>query len=171
MSLLETKKAKDFFEYRQGDYCEVLIQDIYYNILRMSRSEQEVMDSKPANWSWAKKYQVYPGYWQYLVGSLRKIQFMVDDKIKSHNYLFWAVYLIKILDIFAEELDTMPKDTPFRFCSHILNPLLQHQLCGISDHESEMIFRQVGNTMEDTTNFYLMLDPLDPKHKTPGFTT
>ena len=51
MSLLETKKAKDFFEYRQGDYCEVLIQDIYYNILRMSRSEQEVMDSKPANWS------------------------------------------------------------------------------------------------------------------------
>ena len=96
---------------------------------------------------------------------------MVDDKIKSHNYLFWAVYLIKILDIFAEELDTMPKDTPFRFCSHILNPLLQHQLCGISDHESEMIFRQVGNTMEDTTNFYLMLDPLDPKHKTPGFTT
>jgi hypothetical protein len=95
---------------------------------------------------------------------LREIRFMTVDKQKSHNALFRATYLRMVLDLFADELARRSSALPFRFRSQALNPLLQRQLRGILDHEPRSVVGEVGKTLEDSANFYLFKDPLNPTH-------
>ena len=94
---------------------------------------------------------------------VREIRFLTDDGLKSQNCVFRAVYLMKILDLFADELGQLT-DVTTQFRSRALNPILQRRLRGVDEHEPEQVALSVGKTLEEAADFYLTLDPLDPEH-------
>ena len=84
--------------------------------------------------------------------------------MKSLNCLFRATYLSQILDYFVVELPRMQMSSPVSLRSQVLNPILQHELRGVLDHELELVKLEVGGTWELAGIFYLTPNPLDPTH-------
>lgn len=121
-------------------------------------------DPTPEELGPLREHRIHAGYRRVLTGFIWEIEFMIVDKIATHNCLHRGVYLSKVLDLFAEELESVPKNAGVRFRSRVLNPLLQRQLQGICDQEPGMIEKDVGETLEGAAKYYLKLDPLDPKH-------
>ena len=72
-----------------------------------------------------------------------------------------------VLDLFVEELNRIPPSAPHLFRSRVLNPILQRQLRGVSDHEPKAIRKEIkfGKdarvSIADAASFYLAKDPLD----------
>jgi len=108
------------------------------------------------------EYEIHPGYRPFILGLLREIEFMTDDKLATHNCLGRAVYLQKVMDEFAEELEAAFVMVKERWRSRVLNPLLQRQLRGVSDHEPAAVKSEVGDTLGASAAFYLTHDPLNP---------
>ena len=105
---------------------------------------------------------VHGGYCPCLTGFIHEIEFMVKDEDKSHNTVFRGTYLMKILDMFGEELMDRPwRQVKMRFRSKVLNPILQRHLQGLTDYESVSIWSAAGETAEKVADFYLLHDPLD----------
>lgn len=128
----------------------------------LSEAQQKITDPTQDELGDAEEYEIHCGYRPFLLGLIREIEFMTEDKLSTHNCLFRAVYLIMVLDQFAEELNDAYMPVPERWRSRVLNPLLQRQLRGVSDHEPEAVKNEVGDTLEASAQFYLTLDPLDP---------
>ena len=126
----------------------------------MKYQEQTITDPTRAELGNAEEYEIHRGYRPFILGLIREVEFMTRDKIKTHNCLFRGVYLIKVMDLFAEELKGAHMVTA-RWRSRVLNPLLQRQLRGVSDHEPEAVRNEVGNTLEASAAFYLTHDPLN----------
>jgi hypothetical protein len=105
------------------------------------------------------------GYLRVLLGFIREIEFMTTDQLKSHNCLFRATYLMKVIDQFVLELPRISSAAPERFRSRVLNPILQRQLAGLPDHEPKSIRDHVGRTHKDSAKFYLVNDALDPRFR------
>ena len=130
----------------------------------LTQEQKELGDPGSNDFTTAIRYEIHAGYRLPLRCMLREIRFMTHDNHDSHICLFRATYLMMILDLFADELTRAPKDLTARFRSKALNPLLQRQLRGISDHEGHVVKAEVGSTLNDAANFYLSEDPLDPVH-------
>ena len=153
----------ELFSYRMNDSCKVSVRPIIRNP-HLSLAQKETTDPTPAELGKAKIYTIHVGYLRILAGMTREIKFLTEDKLGSHNCVFRAVYLMKVLDLFANELAKLGTETSLRFRSPVLNPILQRQLRGIHDHEPAQVLEAVGNTLEDATDFYLKFDPLNPRH-------
>lgn len=158
MRLSKTEKDLPFFGHKENDICRVIV----HKVQRGTGTSKRVSETtRPTDEVLApgKKYDVHPGYRRFLLGFLREIDFAGKDGLKSHNALFREIYLLKILDLFAIELENRPPTLFRRFRSRVLNPLLQRQLQGIPDHEAEMA-RMVIPTPVAAAEFYLKLDPI-----------
>ena len=164
MRLSETEKARPFFDFEEGDLCTVIVQPIARQLGQLSRFGKEyVIGPQIGDLGSPTEYQLHPGYRRVLAGLTREIEFMTTDKLSSHLVVFRAVYLIKVLDCFADELQTMPRRMPQRFRSRALNPILQRQMRGLADHEGAALREAIGNIPENVAKFYLTWDPLsDP---------
>jgi len=73
-----------------------------------------------------------------------------------------------VLDMFAEEIRSSNINLE-TFHSKVLTPILIHQLRGIHDASSQTVRAMVSHsrqvvTIQDTTLFYLALDPADPSY-------
>jgi hypothetical protein len=155
---------KPLFAFAKYDTCTVKVQGVTWP-LKMADAKTQISTPKSEQLNRGVTYEIPAGYRRPLVGFIREIEFMTVDDIKSHNCLHRATYLIKILDLFAEELQDRAKDgkTSALFRSRILNPILQRQLKGTDDHEPELLKRAVGTAPGAAAKFYLEHDPLDPK--------
>ena len=134
--------------------------------MTMPEDKAELSTPKKSQLGTATVYRIHAGYRRLLLGFTREIEFMTVDKLKSHNCLFRATYLIKVLDLFAGELVRHSAATAdfSGYRSQVLNPILQRQVRGVYDHEAEMVRLSVGDTLEDAAKFYLSWDPLETKH-------
>lgn len=99
-------------------------------------------------------------------------QFIKEDKHgdhdRGHEALRRQSYARQMLDMFAAELVNFEgRESNFR--SRVLTPVLQRQLQGVPDCYSPAIRESVARTdvnsitISDATDFYLSIDPLDPK--------
>lgn len=102
------------------------------------------------------------GYYRVIRGFLREIDLMYGEGREDQQCLFRGTYLLKILDHFAAELPGIAKGDEAHWRSRALNPLLQRQLHGLSDQDSEKIMNEIGPSTTAVTAFYLTQDPLDP---------
>ena len=125
---------------------EVTIQKVSRN-WKLSKAQREIKVPTQSELLKPQTYHVHPGYRHVLLGFIQEIEFMTSDKLKSHNCLFHATYLMKILDEFAKELESYGRPQPGCFQSHTLNPILQCQLRGVSDHEPATVRAEVGGTL------------------------
>ena len=89
---------------------------------------EEVINPKPEEVMPPREYRIHAGYRRVLAGFIREIEFTTVDKVETHDCVFRGIYLIKILDHFAEELAHAPPNSGARFRSRVLNPLLQRRL-------------------------------------------
>ena len=128
-----------------------------------TQEKRETTDPNSRHRGPGKVYQIPAGYRRVLMGFLREIEFMTKDKLRSHNCLFRAVYLTKVLDMFVDELKRIKPATPDRFRSRVLNPILQRQLRGVLDQEAMAVKSEVGDKLEEIGEFYLKEDPLDTR--------
>jgi hypothetical protein len=151
------------FAYEERQTCTINVQPIR-RTRTLSLSTRELTEPGEGELGPITSYKIHMGYYRVLMGFLREIEFMTKDKLKSHNCLFRATYLSKVLDYFVEELPRIPKKTPERFRSQALNPLLQRQLNGVLDHEAKMVKAEVGESRKEALSFYLLEDPLHPDH-------
>ena len=118
----------------------------------------------------SKVYVIHWGYARILAGLKADVKQMEIESNESGNILFCGTYAQNILNQFAIEL----KDTDSPSCDHgpnwrsyILNPLLQRQLRGYSDHEAPMLAMEFkgleGEALRIAIDtFYLSRDPLAP---------
>ena len=153
----------DLFDYDEKKMFRITIAKIVRN-KKMSTKNRELTAPTEDEIGEYQAYWIPFGYRRLLAGFIREIDFMIEDQLKTHNCLFRAVYVQKVLDAFAEEIQTPNRRITPRWRSRVLNPILQRQLRGVNDMESESIKSQVGSTIDDATAFYLMLDPLHPDH-------
>jgi len=128
----------------------------------MSYATRQITDPTEDELGEPMEYEIHPGYRPFILGLLREIEFMTDDKLATHNCLGRAVYLQKVMDEFAEELEAAFMAVPERRRSRVLNPLLQRQLRGVSDREQAAVKSEVGDTLGASAAFYLTHDPLNP---------
>ena len=128
----------------------------------MSYAKRQTTDPTEAELGEPEEYQIHHGYRPFILGLLREIEFMTDGELTTHNCLGRAVYLQEVMDEFAEELKAAFMVVPERWRSRVLNPLLQRQLRGVSDHEPAAVKSEVGDTLEASAAFYLTHDPLNP---------
>ena len=89
---------------------------------------EEVINPEPGEVMPPREYRIHAGYRRVLAGFIREIEFTTVDKVETHDCVFRGIYLIKILDHFAEELAHAPPNSVTRFRSRVLNPLLQRRL-------------------------------------------
>jgi len=86
----------------------------------------------------------------------------------THEALRRRGYACRVLDAFVAEFESYTgpaKD----FRSKVLTPILQRQLIGASDANLVPLRKAIGSgdddpTIGQTTDFYLGVDPTDPKH-------
>lgn len=162
-----TEGEQPFAEYEKSELCKISIWDVKRkeSLTAEQRETEFPTEEELEN---ERVFSVHAGYRRVLAGFRREIEFVTKDHLTSHNALFRATYLTKVLDIFAAEVMGMAKSRrpPARFRSRALNPILQRQLRGVYDHEPDMIKREVGKSLGEAADFYLKLDPLDPKFRT-----
>ena len=130
----------------------------------MEQDVQEATDNWKERCSAPISHQIHAGYKRTLVGFNREISFMTKDKIRQQNCIFRATYLMKVMDLFVEELAKVSPASPTRFRSRVLNPILQRQLRGVLDEETDAVKCEVGSTQQAAAIFYLKMDPLDPRY-------
>lgn len=166
MTLLDPKKDQaTLFDYGEDDLVTIAI----YPVIRdpqIETEDPELVDPQHHHLGARSTYEIHAGYRRVIIGFNREIEFMTVDGLSSHNCLSRAVYLIKILDAFAAEVMgkfSQRKSDP-RFRSAVLNPILQRQLHGVNDSEATSVQQQVGDTVEQAVEFYLLIDPLDPAY-------
>ena len=108
------------------------------------------------------RFTINGGYYRVILGFQREIDLALEDEEDTTPCLFRAMYLLRVLSEFGQELVDAPAGsvTP-EWRSRVLNPLLQRQLRGIYDHDSDRIEKEVGPSREDAHKFYLTHDPLD----------
>jgi hypothetical protein len=128
----------------------------------VSSSARELTAPRKADRLPAKWYSIHRGYLRVIKGFLREIKLMYKERVKEHNCLFRATYLLKILDHFAQELPSIAKGAESRWRSRALNPLLQRQLLGVPDQEPNLVRIMVGSSKDEAAAAYLTRDPLDP---------
>ena len=102
----------------------------------MSYTKRQTTDPTEAKLGELEEYQIHHRYRPFILGLLREIEFMTNGELATHNCLGRAVYLQEVMDEFTEELKAAFMAVPERWRLQVLNPLLQHQLRGVSDHES-----------------------------------
>jgi hypothetical protein len=108
------------------------------------------------------RFVINGGYYRVILGFQREIALVLEDGEHNEGCLFRAMYLLRVLDRFAEELfDAGANSITTNWRSRVLNPLLQRQLRGIYDHDTVAIKKLVGATLEEAATFYLTDDPLD----------
>jgi len=166
VDVAEDEKDKPWFACRANQTCKVTVRSVIWNAA-ITPEERSITTPEPHQLLPAIEYKVPAGYRRVIECFMREIRLMTEDRLKTHNCLFRATYLVEILDCFAEELGSMTqryKKNPTRFRSRVFNPLLQRQLRGAYDQEPTIVKLTVGKTPEDAADFYLRLDPLHPKN-------
>ena len=128
----------------------------------MSYAKRQTTDPTEAKLRELEEYQIHHRYRPFILGLLREIEFMTNGELATHNCLGRAVYLQEVMDEFTEELKAAFMAVPERWQLQVLNPLLQHQLRGVRDHELAAVKSEVGDTLEASAAFYLTYDPLNP---------
>jgi hypothetical protein len=152
------------FDYRAGDLCKVGVRPVVHgpDVSGDARNLASPTDAQllPVKW-----YSIHQGYLRVIEGFLREIDLKLKDKVNDHDCLYRAVYLLKILDHFAQELPSVTRGMESRWRSRALNPLLQRQLVGICDLDLETT-RCWAKTPDAVARLYLTRDPLDPDEVT-----
>ena len=164
--LVETSSQKvhsaNLFNYGEKDLSDITVSTILRNPKDLSDPKKV---SDPAAWKYGNpvQYKIHTGYQRVLQGFIRETELVTHDKIIQDQVLSRANYLGKVLDLFVGELKgrILP---PEDFRSGVLNPILQRQLRGIVDENADHVKQAVGSTLEEAAEFYLKLDPLDPRH-------
>ena len=157
------KSNANLFAYGENDLCEVTVQDVRWPA-RTPLATRELQRPPAKYLKNLRTYRIHAGYRRVLLGFLREIDFMYEDKISYHSCLHRATYLLKILDLFAQDLTRIPPGNESSWRSRSLNPLLQRQLHGLSDHEAKMTQLGVGKSRDEAVKFYLGVDPLHPRN-------
>jgi len=163
--VISVPQAGDFpseiFDYGETDVFKCQVQKVVRS-RRLTLQDKETQDPTAEELAPPKSYTIHKGYHRVLLGFIQEIKFMTEDGITNHNCLFRAVYLTMVLDFFVDELEKIIPTDPSSFRSRTLNPILQRQLRGVSDHEARAVKAEVGNTLGNAGSFYLQDDPLDP---------
>ena len=149
------------FGYGENDTVEIIVRPIV-RVKELTAGQRELLPHTDEERGEPTSWTIHAGYHRVLAGFLKEIAFMEKGGLKSHNCLFRATYLSKVLDLFVAELPRVRSSTPASFRSRVLNPILQRHLRGVLDHEPELVKGEVGGTRELAGKFYLTLDPLDP---------
>jgi hypothetical protein len=163
----EQPAVVNFFEYGADDTIDIGVKPVQYKegLTQAERRELETTDLDEDDLGESKTYKVHAGYHHLLAGMLREIEFITLDKFSTHELLFRAEYLKRVLDVFVQELAKVNPRTCTRFRSKVLNPILQRQLRGVHDNEPDAVRNEVGESKEDAAEFYLSVDPLDPSNR------
>ncbi|KAF9643808.1 hypothetical protein BDM02DRAFT_3191191 [Thelephora ganbajun] len=151
------------FGYGEESLCTVTV----YRIIRKSHPMEEQRQLIPLTSDELvrpKTYRIHQGYHHVLAGFLWETWLLSEGLHEECHCLFCSTYLIKVLDCFAVELSQIPEGAGAAWRSATLHPILQRQLRGVDNHRMLVMKERVGMTYEDTRRFYLLDDPLDPKH-------
>ncbi|KAF9782610.1 hypothetical protein BJ322DRAFT_163498 [Thelephora terrestris] len=76
---------------------------------------------------------------------------------------FFHLFLRKSFEKGTEKYFSLTLMDPAKFRSKVLNPIIQRQLRGVADNDSDEVKKAVGTKLEDAVNFYLARDPLNPQ--------
>ena len=148
------------------DLCEILVrsaiygEDVHDDPMNLRAPNEDEVEPEEGI-----KYKLHAGYRRVIAGFLREIALMQQDKLKEHNCLFRATYLLEVLDHFADKLPGITVGAESRWRSRALNPLLQRQLRGTFDQAPMSVMLDVRSTKEEAAEYYLTRDPLDPKER------
>jgi hypothetical protein len=160
----EDEARRKLFSYSPDDTCAVGVESVFWPI-HMSEAPTEVPIPTPNQLNPSRTFRIPAGYKRLLRGLIREIEFVTIDKIKSCHCVFRAIYLIMVLDFFAEELERYGTDNTkaAMFRSRVLNPIMQRQSHGLYDHSPKTVRALVGTTKKAAARFYLDRDPLLPQ--------
>ena len=160
---LEDEPNRPLFGYDENTVCNLTVYQVVCGKDAPTDPREVTEPSRRSLLPNPNKFKVHPGYHRVILGFKREIAVVLQDRKHDAHHLFRAMYLLQVLDHFAEELADEKRAITMRWRSRVLNPLLQRQLRGIHDHSIPLIKEVVGLTKQDAARFYLVMDPFDPK--------
>ena len=107
VKLPKEEMNESFIDYES--LCTVIIHAVIRDPRVIHKDGWGLLNPKPEEVMPPREYRIHAGYRRVLAGFIREIEFMTVDKLETHDCVFLGIYLIKVLDHFAEELAHAPQ--------------------------------------------------------------